>query len=658
MKAPDRPEWQLPSSSNLTAGLGPLRAALLTTFEPPDPDVLVEDLLPGWLGLTRELADSGPGRATFLVDLQQRLKALRGQVAIFSSAGVLRPHWLWRDVHVCHVGSSRQAVQHAKLWLLHRGPGPESQDSTLEIVVSSTNLTRAALQNQIQAGWRAVVQLEKAAAHRLASWGVLPGFLAELGLQSGRNGRATVRHWLNDVLPRAQCPDVAFVASVPGRHKGSTMHRAESAWGVAGLRHLRPIARTRRIEIVAPSVGSFSMDALEQWADRAGTSADRLALVWIPKGHQWGRQGWSMPSDTAVILRESDVTVKAFPEKREAIEEFHEDWDRTRDRWFHGKLYWIRDAHRHRLLITSANWSQAAWGEPLPGGGLVIENFEFGVAFDCPWSPLEIVELLDGDLEAQPPPPRVPASTIPWSEGSWDGKLIRIAARLSGAGARLLPDVEVVCSGKSQKKTLRWHRKGNKAFLAELHWPPARGIPVTVVIGTRGKMPEKVAVIISDIRPRSANSQEEFEGVDPEEAERLELRLLEERYGGPSADDPEPPEPDPDESMDGDTPPTEPPDSGSAKPGQGWDPLVSGPPANYEVPAVVNAREKLAIVTNWAEKCAAISEDDRDDPLSIIEDGRRLLALWRSQDHAEEGMAGLATRVAIGELEARLERCR
>jgi hypothetical protein len=211
MKAPDGPEWQVPPSSNITEGLGPLRAALLTTFEPPDPDALLEELLPKWLGLTRELADSGPGRATFLIDLQQRIKALRGQITIFSSAGEFKPHWLWRDVHVCQVGSSRQAVQHAKLWLFHRGPSSESQDSSLEIVVSSINLTQAALQDQIQAGWRAVVRLEKAAAHRLASWGVLPDFLENLGLQSGKNGQMAVRHWLDDVLPRAQCPDVAFV---------------------------------------------------------------------------------------------------------------------------------------------------------------------------------------------------------------------------------------------------------------------------------------------------------------------------------------------------------------------------------------------------------------------------------------------------------------
>ena len=188
--------WQLPLESNLTQDLGPLRAVLCTTFDPPDPDLLIEDILPKWLGLTREIVDSGPTRATFLMELQLRLKELRGRITIFSSADTIAPHWLWRDLHICQVGSGRNAVQHSKLWLLHRGPSAENKNSTLEIVVSSTNLTSASLRNQIQAGWRAVVNLEKAASFRFSSWGVLPEFIEELGRQSGENGRTAVRHWL------------------------------------------------------------------------------------------------------------------------------------------------------------------------------------------------------------------------------------------------------------------------------------------------------------------------------------------------------------------------------------------------------------------------------------------------------------------------------
>ena len=97
------PGWQLPFTSELQKGMGELRAALLTTFEPPDADVLVEDVLPVWLGLAREATDSGPEQTTFIVELQQRIKALRGRLSVFTST---RPsegsaHWLWNDVRLC-----------------------------------------------------------------------------------------------------------------------------------------------------------------------------------------------------------------------------------------------------------------------------------------------------------------------------------------------------------------------------------------------------------------------------------------------------------------------------------------------------------------------------------------------------------------------------
>ncbi len=326
----DRPEWQLPSSSSLTESLGLLRAALLTTFDPPSPDVLVEDVLPLWLGVTRELVDSGPARTTFLVELQQRVKALRGKITVFASGGTIQPHWLWRDVHVCQVGSAGKAVQHAKLWLLHRGPDPDTDtDESLEVVVSSTNLTRSALQGQIQAGWRVVIPLGKAGGNNRRSWGILPEFLKELGRHSGQKGGAAVQYWIEDVLPRARCPDVTFIASVPGRHTSATLRRAESAWGVAGLRQLRPIAKTRRVDLITPCVGTFDAGGLSQWATQAGTSVGRLSVAWIPKGHAWGKRGWSMPTETAAALRETDVTVMAFPDPEEAREAFHEEWDRT-----------------------------------------------------------------------------------------------------------------------------------------------------------------------------------------------------------------------------------------------------------------------------------------------------------------------------------------
>jgi hypothetical protein len=427
---------------------------------------------------------------------------------------------------------------------------------------------------------------------------------------------------------------------------------------VAGLRQLRPIAQTRRIDLVAPSIGVFDGKTLVQWANRAGTSVDRLALAWIPKGHRWGKQGWSMPRETAAALRDTDVTVKAFPDPDDgAIEAFHDDWDRTGDRWVHGKLYWIQDAHRHRLLVTSANWSQAAWGKPLPNSGLLIENFELGVAFDSGWSPLGSAALLDDDLEAGQPVPRDPEATISWSEGMWNGKAIRLAARLSSPKARLLSAVEVVWRLNSIEKTVRWLHEGAQRFRATFSWPPAQGVPTSVVLRTSGRHSEKVEVTVSDMRPRCADAAEEFEGIDAKEAEKLELRLLEERYGGPSADDPADPVATQGDGSDSDITLGGGQKEWSIDSGKDEEPDAPAPTVSYEVPAVANAREKLAIVTKWAETLEAISDEDQDGALAIVEDGRRLLRLWRSQENADQDQAGLAARVAIGELVARLKRC-
>ncbi len=213
----------------------------------------------------------------------------------------------------------------------------------------------------------------------------------------------------------------------------------------------------------------------------------------------------------------------------------------------------------------------------------------------------------------------------------WDGKTIRLAARLSSPKTRLLPAIEVVSRAKSIKRTARWRPENARGLQAMVDWPPVRGIPAYVVLCSSGTHQEKIEVTVSDMRPNIASAEEDFEGIDPEEAEKLLLRLLEERYGGPSADDPQR-------------------DGGKRRR------RAPIPPANYSVQAVEHAREKLAIVTNWAEKLQAISDEDQNGALAVVEDGKRLVRLWRSHENTAEGAVGLAARVAVGELVARLKR--
>src|SRR5438045_3466738 len=63
-----------------------LLGALLTTYQPPSPQLLVEDLLPEWLGLERTAPgdNSQPDeRFLFYLELDRRLKELHGQLSIF-----------------------------------------------------------------------------------------------------------------------------------------------------------------------------------------------------------------------------------------------------------------------------------------------------------------------------------------------------------------------------------------------------------------------------------------------------------------------------------------------------------------------------------------------------------------------------------------------
>jgi hypothetical protein len=224
---------------------------------------------------------------------------------------------------------------------------------------------------------------------------------------------------------------------------------------------------------------------------------------------------------------------------------------------------------------------------------------------------------------------------------------------LSFPKTRLLPAIEVVSRANSIKKTARWGPENAGGFQAMLDWPAVRGIPAYVVLCTAGKLREEVEVTVSDMRPNIASAKEEFEGMDSKEAEKLLLRLLEERYGGRSADDPEP---DFDRGADDVIPTGRKEEEVVADSGGDGQPAARIPPADYSVPAVEQAREKLAIVTNWAERLQTIADEDHDGALAIVEDGKRLARLWRKHENTAEAAVGLAARVAVGELVARLKR--
>ncbi|MCC7015248.1 MAG: hypothetical protein IT454_22000, partial [Planctomycetes bacterium] len=228
--------WSSLLGSQAPAG-SRLKAALLTTYDRPDERFMIEHLLPPLLGIAHDPQGEGVERERFFAEVDGHLRAMRGKIAVIASmpgsqdeASERAYPWLWKYIPLLAVGRHGRATQHAKLWLFHWA-APEGETAEhVEMIVSSANLTRSAFREQIQAAWRCVCPLEPR-ARRHASWGIVPDFLRALGKSSGATELVET---FAETLARAEPPqDVAFVASVPGRHTKQELKR--TPWGAAGL---------------------------------------------------------------------------------------------------------------------------------------------------------------------------------------------------------------------------------------------------------------------------------------------------------------------------------------------------------------------------------------------------------------------------------------
>ncbi|OSI20477.1 hypothetical protein [Bradyrhizobium canariense] len=339
--------------------------------------------------------------------------------------------WIWRSIRQLTVGSDGRAVQHSKLWVLHWS-SPDGPDY-LEIVVSSANLTLAALKGQLQAAWRALIPLSsKRSDARLSTWGILPSFLRELAVSAG-----DVQNLVPflELLARGECPpSVTFVASVPGLHSRAVLRR--TAWGAAGLAKIAPAGNgTAGASITAPYVGSWDAEMLRRWCGNFGGTTERLELVWIEKSHPWQRC-WLLPQNTLRSLLDAGASIlklgrdPADPDRSDAFHMRHRQAD---DRWSHAKLYHFRRGNSRRLLVTSANFSMAAWGREDEQGALTIENFELGVSVEQADWPFEHLEPFDDerDIATVADLGTRSSSLISWGRATWNGEVIRIECRCS-----------------------------------------------------------------------------------------------------------------------------------------------------------------------------------------------------------------------------------
>lgn len=631
-----------------------LKGALFTTYDRADERLIAEDLLPLLLKLGREPESEGAERQYFLLELDQRLKHLHDHLIVVSSTAREEPAdaeegesgtygWIWRSIRHLTVGIHGKAVQHAKLWLLHWGPIDAGGVEYLEVVVSSANLTRAAFRGQLQAAWRACIELRpQRSEERLHRWAVLPDFLRELAASAGEDG---LLDSFIELLARGDCPQgVRFVASVPGNHSRQVLRH--TPWGAAGLREITPSGQGAvRVGVLSPFVGSWSATALRRWCDAFEGAPDRLTLVWIEKNHPWARnEKWILPEGTLNTLTELDATLgnlRHEPDDSAETNLFHEEYRPTHDdRWSHAKLYSFSRGISRRLLVTSANFSPAAWGRQNDAGQLTIENFELGVCVEQAAWPFDDLQPFDSVHEAATVSelPTRGSTLILWARALWNGKQVDVSCR-----CEMEADLKgKINSGSDRTPITKWTLDGDRNLCsAHVPWADSHQPPLSVQL-TCGEQSMSVAVF--DARPARDREATLPPEVDEDTAQIMRDELLFEQYGGRVAADIE------DEtSIECGAEPSEDDSGEEAKSSD-----------NYSVPAFVLARQHLGVVDYWADGVnrAAASATGEFELRLLQRDGELLIEAFQRQAErdSKQGSAwAIGAKLASEELALRLK---
>jgi hypothetical protein len=628
-----------------------LKAALFTTYDRADERLLAEHLLPLLLKLGHEPDGEGAERQYFLVELSQRLERLHDRLVVVSSTvreettesgeyGSGTYGWIWRSIRQLTVGQHRKAVQHAKLWLLHWGAADADGVEYLELVVSSANLTSAAFKGQLQAAWRACIELRPQRSEtRLARWGVLPHFLRELAASAGDDDRLKP---FVELLSRADCPEgVAFVASVPGTHSRQVLRR--TPWGAAGLRAIIPAGRgTVCVSILSPFVGSWSADALSRWCVSFDGSPDRIELVWIDRDHPWARDArWLLPTATLKTLTGAGASLlhlRHESDDYEGTDIFHEEHRPADDRWCHAKVYSFKRGTSRRLLVTSANFSTSAWGSESRDGELTIANFELGVCVEqAAWQRFEDLELFEDENDAATVSELSSHSEgfIPWAQAVWDGKHVFVDCRCNAKG-----EIDGKINSVGEWITITNWTVGTDDRLrsAQVSWVDAKRPPSLVLLICEQ---ETLSVAVFDERPTAERENSVLPEVDENVAQTMRDELLFEQYGGCIASD----------------------DGGEEATGGDNDPDAEyesdgiGRPDSYAVPAFVLARQHLGVVDNWADQVerSATRGTAEFERKMLRRDGELLIEAFKRQADRDDKKRAIGAKLAAEELILRLK---
>ena len=561
----------------------------------------MEHLLPSLLGVSHSLSHELQERTLFFGELGSWLDRLHGRLTVISSPRQALPErkapqypWLWRYVSHFTVGAVSRAVQHTKLWAFHWKV--DDAEQKLDLVVSSANLTASAFKAQVQAGWKASLQLEGDVTQwAQRSWGELVPLLEALGASAGDNAKSRVDR-LIQLLGRAQCPNaVTFVVSIPGSAKR----------GTEPLKKLGPVA----IHILTPTVGNWGKNTLAAWSKDVGIAPGNIHLKWLDSDHPWARAGgWTLTEQASKVLRDNGVQLNPLPLDARFSDK-HLDAD---ERWSHAKLYLLRLPRRQKrqLLVTSANWSPAAWGA---GQDERPRNFELGVLFETDWKMLEEIK---GRLSAPfcTDRPSTGDAKLQWAEATWDGKHIELRARSSDSSKPI--GATVSFSGGAEESVALISCE------ATLPWTDPDKTPLTVQFI---QDTETLEVNVVDLRPLVEFSKTPLPEVDPSLAAALREAFLLQRYGGPAVDI----------------------DSVSGSEGVRGSQGESAPADDFSVQAYLDARAAFNVIDRWRDALGNAKADSV--ALERVRlDGYELCALYKRRE-------GPAADLAVEELGWRLE---
>lgn len=541
---------------------GRLLEAWMTSFEQPEAGLLVEHLLPSLLGASHSLSQEPQERTLFFGELGTVLEMLRGRLTVISSPPRAAREdsqypWLWRYVSRFIVGAESRAVQHAKLWAFHWKVNDEEH---LELHVSSTNLTTPAFKAQVQAGWQVVLPLGKRASQATRrTWGDLVPFLDALGASAGDVAVTRTRRLIT-LLGRVERPAiVTFVASIPGQKRAARQ-----------LKQFEP----SELHVLTPTIGEWNDRTLAAWSADAGVVPDKIHLKWISEQHLWAAMsGWALSAAALETLESAGVQLECLPIDARFTEQ-HREAD---PRWSHAKLYLLRSRRKRWLLVTSANWSVAAWG----AGKDAPRNFELGVLFESKWTEFEALG------KAFDPPDTCPfcvdrtddednESALEWAEASWDGKRILLRVRTSDFATPV--SALVTFTGGSEESTSPVNGHAAVAWKDPAHTPLA----ARFAQGT-----QMLEVDVLDLRSPTEFAQTPLPEVDPAVAKALREAFLLQRYGGPVVD----------------------PETIPGLGGAHRRPAVGASAADYSVQSWLDSRAAFNVIDQWRAALAAAAGD-------------------------------------------------